>query len=130
MIVTTRVPVTGDGAGRAAGWTATAAPTPPAVRTTATARPRSAPPLPNTLLPPSDDDPYEVLVRSSTGVVLLLMGSSVVLEVLVESRCLARLMVAFCEVRCVAGCVGIQAGSQFEIAVLLMEVRGDRFAPR
>src|SRR5437588_4656434 len=56
--------------------------------------------------------------------------SSVVLQVLVESRCLARLMVAFCEVGCVASCVGIKAGSEFEIAVLFVEVRGDRFAPR
>src|SRR5713101_9483721 len=56
--------------------------------------------------------------------------SSVVLQVLVESRCLARLMVAFCEVGCVASCVGIKAGSEFEIVVLLVEVRGDRFAPR
>ena len=39
-------------------------------------------------------------------------------------------MVAFCEVGCVASCVGIKAGSEFEIAVLLVEVRGDRFAPR
>ena len=53
-----------------------------------------------------------------------------VLQVLVESRCLARLMVAFCEVGCVASCVGIKAGSEFEIAVLLVEIRGDRFAPR
>jgi uncharacterized protein (DUF305 family) len=52
------------------------------------------------------------------------------LQVLVESRCLARLMVAFCEAGCVASCVGIEAGSEFEIAVLLVEVRGDRFAPR
>ena len=52
-----------------------------------------------------------------------------VLQVLVESRCLARLMVAFCEVGCVASGVGIEAGSEFEIAVLLVEVRGDRFSP-
>ena len=43
---------------------------------------------------------------------------------------LARLMVAFGEVGCVASCVGIEAGREFEIAVLLVEVRGDRFAPR
>ena len=43
---------------------------------------------------------------------------------------LARLMVAFCEVGCVASRVGIEAGCELEIAVLLMEVRGDRFAPR
>jgi len=55
--------------------------------------------------------------------------SSVVLQVVVESRCLARLMVSFCEVRCVASCVGIKAGSEFDIAVLFVEVRGDRFAP-
>jgi hypothetical protein len=55
--------------------------------------------------------------------------SSVVLQVVVESRCLARLMVAFCEVGCVASCVGIKTGSEFEIAVLFVEVRGDRFAP-
>ncbi len=58
------------------------------------------------------------------------LRSSVVLQVLVESRCLARLMVAFCEVGCVASCVGIEAGSELEIAVLLVEVRGDRVAPR
>src|SRR5437879_12702758 len=57
-------------------------------------------------------------------------GSSVVLQMLVESRCLARLMVAFCEVGCVASCVGIKAGSEFEIAVLFVAVGGDRFAPR
>ena len=56
--------------------------------------------------------------------------SFVVLQVLVESRGLARLMVAFCEVGCVASCVRIEAGSKFEIAVLFVEVRGDRFAPR
>src|SRR5438105_15275173 len=39
-------------------------------------------------------------------------------------------MVAFCEVGCVASCVGIKAGSEFEIAVLLVKVRGDRLAPR
>ena len=38
------------------------------------------------------------------------------LQVLVESRCLARLMVAFCEVGCVARGTGIEAGSEFEIA--------------
>ena len=37
------------------------------------------------------------------------------LQVLVESRCLARLMVAFCEVGRVASCVGIEAGREFEI---------------
>ena len=52
-----------------------------------------------------------------------------VLQVLVESRGLARLMIAFCEVGRVASGVGIEAGSEFEIAVLLVEVRGDRFAP-
>jgi len=54
----------------------------------------------------------------------------VVLQVLVESDCLARLVVAFCEVGCVASCVGIKAGSEFEIAVLFVEVRSDRFASR
>jgi hypothetical protein len=56
--------------------------------------------------------------------------SSVVLQVLVESCCLACLVVAFCEVGCVAGGVGIEAGREFEIAVLFVEVRGNRFAPR
>jgi hypothetical protein len=69
MIVTTRVPV-GGGVGCASGWTATAALTPPAASRTAAARPKSAPPFPNTLPAPSDDDSYEVLVRSSTAVVL------------------------------------------------------------
>ena len=53
-----------------------------------------------------------------------------VLQVLVESRRLARLMVAFCEVGCVASRVCIQAGRELEIAVFLVQVRGDRFAPR
>ena len=52
-----------------------------------------------------------------------------VLQVLVESRCLACLMVAFCEVGCVASGVGIEAGGEFEVAVLLVEVGGDRVAP-
>ena len=39
-------------------------------------------------------------------------------------------MIAFCEVGCVASGVGIQAGREFEIAVALVEVRGNRFAPR
>ena len=39
-------------------------------------------------------------------------------------------MVAFCEVGCVASCDGIETGSKFEIAVLLVEVGGDRVAPR
>src|SRR2546429_669573 len=56
--------------------------------------------------------------------------SSAVLQELVESRGLARLMVAFCTVGCAASCAGIKAGSQFEVAVLFVEVRGDRFAPR
>jgi len=38
-------------------------------------------------------------------------------------------MVAFGEVGSVASCVGIEAGSELEIAVLLVGVRGDRFAP-
>jgi hypothetical protein len=54
----------------------------------------------------------------------------VALQVLIESRCLARLMIAFCEGGRVASRVGIQAGSEFEIAVLLVEVRGNRFEPR
>src|SRR5438094_10217173 len=70
MMVTTRVPVCGCGADWPPGWTATAAPTPPAVSTTAAARPKNAPPLPNTVLPPPDDNSYEVLVRSSTAVFL------------------------------------------------------------
>src|SRR5947207_11321474 len=53
------------------GCTATAAPTPPAARRTATAAtPRSVPAFPNTLLPSSYDDFYEVLVRSLTAVFL------------------------------------------------------------
>src|SRR6266566_9144822 len=56
--------------------------------------------------------------------------SAAVLHVLVESRCLARLMVAFGTVGCAASCVGIKAGSEFEVAVLFVEVRGDRFASR
>jgi hypothetical protein len=39
-------------------------------------------------------------------------------------------MVALCEVGCVASCVGIKAGRELEIAAFLVEVRGDRFAPR
>ena len=53
-----------------------------------------------------------------------------ILEVLVESGCLARLMVVFCEARCVASCAGVKASSEFEIAVLFVEVSGNRFAPR
>ena len=53
-----------------------------------------------------------------------------VLQVLVEPRRLARLMVAFCEVGCVASGRDIEPGREFEIAVLLVEVRGDRFVPR
>ena len=49
---------------------------------------------------------------------------------LVEARRLAGLMVAFCDVGCVASCVGVKAGSEIEVAVLLVEVRGDRLAPR
>ena len=52
------------------------------------------------------------------------------LQVLIESRGLARLMIAFCEVGCVAGGVGIQAGRELEIAVLFVEVRGDRNVAR
>jgi len=39
-------------------------------------------------------------------------------------------MVAFREVRCFASCVGIEADSEFEVAVLLVEIRSDRIAPR
>ena len=52
-----------------------------------------------------------------------------VLPVLVDAL-LTRLMVAFCEVGCVASGVGIEAGGELEIAVLLVEVGGDRVAPR
>ena len=51
-------------------------------------------------------------------------------EVLVEARRLARLMVAFGEVGCVASGVGIEAGRELEIAVLLVEVCGHCVAPR
>ncbi len=43
---------------------------------------------------------------------------------------MARLIVALGEAGCVASCIGIKASSECEIAVLLMEVRSDRFAPR
>ena len=36
---------------------------------------------------------------------------------LIHPRRLAHLVVAFREVRCVAGCAGVEAGSEFEISV-------------
>jgi len=48
----------------------------------------------------------------------------------VESRSLVHLMVALGEAGRVVGCVGREAGSEFEISVLLMEMGGDRIAPR
>ena len=48
---------------------------------------------------------------------------------LVEARGLARLVVALGEVGCVVSCLGIQAGRELEIAVLLVEVRGDGVTP-
>ena len=39
-------------------------------------------------------------------------------------------MVAFGEVGCVASRSGVEAGGELEIAVLLVEVRGDRIASR
>ena len=39
-------------------------------------------------------------------------------------------MVALSEVGRVVGCVGIEAGSELEISVLLAEICGDRIAPR
>ena len=47
---------------------------------------------------------------------------------LVEARRLAHLVVAFGEVGCVAGGLGVQAGGELEVAVLLVEVGGDRVA--
>ena len=52
------------------------------------------------------------------------------MEVLVESRRLAHLMVAFRQVGGAASGVGIKPGRQFEIAVFLMEIGGDRISPR
>ena len=52
-----------------------------------------------------------------------------VLQELVEPRGLARLVVAFREVGCVARRVGVQAGRELEIAVLLVEVGGHRLPP-
>ena len=49
---------------------------------------------------------------------------------LVETRRLTGLMVAFCEVQGVASCGGIQPDREVEIAVPLVEMRGDRVAPR
>ena len=39
-------------------------------------------------------------------------------------------MVALREVRRIAGGVDIEAGSEFEISIVLVEMCGDRFAPR
>jgi hypothetical protein len=39
-------------------------------------------------------------------------------------------MVALSEVGRVVGCVGIEAGSELQISVLLVEICGDRVAPR
>src|SRR3981081_1588031 len=78
---------------------------------------RPAPPP--TATSPTNEQDFTPAPRASVG-----------LQVLVESRCLVRLMVAFGEVGCVPSCVGIKAGSEFEIAVLFVEVRGDRFVPR
>jgi hypothetical protein len=52
------------------------------------------------------------------------------LQSLIESRRLAGLVVAFCEGGCVPSGDGIEAGGELEITVLLVEVGGDRFAPR
>ena len=51
-------------------------------------------------------------------------------EPLVEARRLAHLVVALGEVRGVARGVGVQAGRQLEVAVLLVEVGGDGVAAR
>jgi hypothetical protein len=56
--------------------------------------------------------------------------SLAVAQHLVESRSLAHLMVALSEVGRVVGCVGIEAGSELQISVLLVEICGDRIAPR
>jgi len=42
---------------------------------------------------------------------------------------LARLVVALGEIRRVLGCVRIEADGEFEVAVLLVEIRGDGIAP-
>ena len=47
-------------------------------------------------------------------------------QVLVEPVPLARLVAEFCEVGCALSCVDVEPGSEFEIAVLLVEVRGNR----
>jgi hypothetical protein len=56
--------------------------------------------------------------------------SSAALQLLVEARGLTSLMVALGEVRGVASCVGIEARRELELAVALVEVRGNRFTPR
>ena len=62
----------------------------------------------------------------SFSVIVATTPRSAVMQVLVESRGLARLVVAFGEVGCVASCLGVETGRELEIAVLLVEVRGDR----
>src|SRR5262249_1715130 len=56
--------------------------------------------------------------------------SSPVLQSLVASGGLQRLVVALGEVGCLASRVGVEAGRELEIAVLLVEIRGDRVVPR
>ena len=53
-----------------------------------------------------------------------------VAQTLVQARRLTHLMVAFCDVGCIASCVGIEPRRELEVAVLLVEVRGDCVAPR
>ena len=60
---------------------------------------------------------------------LRLCAAILLLQVLVESRRLARLVVAFCQVGRVAGRLSPEASGQLEVAVPLVEVRGDRLAP-
>src|SRR3712207_6842870 len=55
--------------------------------------------------------------------------SALASQVLVHPSGLAQMMVAFCAAGRVASGVGIEAGSDLEIAVLLVEVRGARLAP-
>lgn len=52
-----------------------------------------------------------------------------VVQHLVESGSLAHLVIALSEVGRVVGGVGIEAGREFEISVLFVEIRGDRIAP-
>ena len=51
-------------------------------------------------------------------------------EQLVESRGLAHLVVALGEVRRAVGCGGVETRSELEISVLLVEMGGNRVAPR